>query len=1435
VATTPATEAPWAEVEAVLDAVIDELPDALRAPLVMHFLQNRSQREIAREIGVSQSTVSRTLEAGLAELRSRLRARGVLCGAGLAGMLAAQAAATASAASVPAGLMTSLAKLGMSGIGGVPVPAAATASLISTKMKAGIAAVFVAGAGIGTAVLMKTEPPVSGFSKAAAPVAAPAPANQGADLPEGQAGAAAPPTGASLAPARHVTSTGAVPVHELVHSFPTPPAHPSGHLVRDSQGWLWGTTTSGGNYGLGTLYKMRQDGSDWQEMVSFNGTQGVPRGSSPRGGVTLAADGAFWGVTAGGGVHDHGTLYRYEPRTGALATVVDFAGLGSPWGRPFIAPDGQVWGTTYLSIYRFNPVSRELAIVFKTGQRPNQKSVRWIQGELAPDGQGFLWGTAAQGSEEGNRAYLWGTSPQDSRNDNGIVFKINMKTGAFTTVIGFTGKGGPCPGAAPRCGLTLDSEGYFWGTTYRGGGADSGTVFKIHSQSGAFTHVAEFKVRDGVNPGANPETVLCADGEGGMWGTTSYGGRLGKGTVFKLDVASSRLQAVVNFTGIEGAAPGGPARGHLLNDGAGGLIGVCDFGGAGWIGTIYRIDLATGGYTLLKDISDSAKSTEGSQPHGRLTAGADGWLWGVTNLNGAHHCGTVYKLDPVTNALVTVVNFTGTEGPHKGRFVRAGLQSDGEGWLWGTTFNGGAGNRGTVYKVHEATGAFATVVEFGSNEKDGKGVAPRSELVPDGRGFMWGATASAIFKVHIRSHALTTIAKFTGDEGPHFGSNAPGTMALDDQGFLWGCALANRTNKHASVFKIDVATDSFATVAHFPNANQGWDGWHPQGDMHWDGRGAMWFTGVTENGGRNAKCQLVKMNTRTGVIEGRYLQPGRFSGGTYAAFGTPTGDDHGVLWGASLQGRFGGVYTFDTRTNQFAPSVQFTGQGSQTMAGYQPQVTRLVKHTDGNFYAVTRYGGPGNGGTIFRMRFGPTPMTQEAILLADGNVALHGTLTPNGLDSDAAFEWGADPLLKHPASLPAGRVPAGTAPRAVSAILSGLPPETTYYFRLRGTNAANAIPQRGAILSFTTPPLVPAGNAAVAAIGAGAHDTTQDSGGSRAAPATEAAARHVLKVNRIPGAGAGLVHGLLAGPSYQIGRRYSLTAQADNDYIFHHWSGPGIRGPDAANPRLNFVFTEDLARSPVIHATFVRNPFRGDAVGLFTGLVLAAEGVPPDVSNTGALSLMITRTGAFSGTLRYDRDVVPFAGAFDPGGLARFGPKAVSPWTVVRRGKPMLSVAMQIDLGTAPPEVFGVISSAQGMAAAERSTFAAARSYYDGRLHIVPAPYLAGGGYHSLSVIIAADDPVGALLHVTPAGSATLATRLGDGTAVLTQGPLSHVNEAAFFIQLYHGRAGSLGGMINLDSLLPSGASADQAFWWSRADQSWQHLLLRKDSSDSAQ
>lgn len=101
----------------------------------------------------------------------------------------------------------------------------------------------------------------------------------------------------------------------------------------------------------------------------------------------------------------------------------------------------------------------------------------------------------------------------------------------------------------------------------------------------------------------------------------------------------------------------------------------------------------------------------------------------------------------------------------------------------------------------------------------------------------------------------------------------------------------------------------------------------------------------------------------------------------------------------------------------------------------------------------------------------PVVATGAASAVAQTTATLNATVNPAGEDlSDCRFEYG--PTSAYGASAPCSTMPSqGEAPVAVSATITGLAPNSTYYFRVRATNATATTHGDGARLT-TLPPLL---------------------------------------------------------------------------------------------------------------------------------------------------------------------------------------------------------------------------------------------------------------------------------------------------------------------------------------------------------------------------
>ncbi len=102
----------------------------------------------------------------------------------------------------------------------------------------------------------------------------------------------------------------------------------------------------------------------------------------------------------------------------------------------------------------------------------------------------------------------------------GVVLTTLHSFGVFTN------------GSSPCGGLVQDSDGNIYGTTSSGGTHSAGTVLEI-STNGALTSLYSFT---GANNGAQPTAELVRGSDGNFYGTTSFGGAGGAGTVFRLTI-----------------------------------------------------------------------------------------------------------------------------------------------------------------------------------------------------------------------------------------------------------------------------------------------------------------------------------------------------------------------------------------------------------------------------------------------------------------------------------------------------------------------------------------------------------------------------------------------------------------------------------------------------------------------------------------------------------------------------------------------------------------------------------------------------------------------------------------------------------------------------------------------------------------------------------
>ena len=755
------------------------------------------------------------------------------------------------------------------------------------------------------------------------------------------------PTGGIL-PLAHFTGNGAT----------NKGANPQGRLVRGNDGAYYGTTVLGGASDVGTIYKVTLAG-EITTLVEFTGNAGSAKGSRPQTGLILGSDGAFYGTTNAGGAGGAGTVFRLTAE-GVFTTLAEFtyAGGGFPGGRPVEGSDGNFYGTTRIgganeqgTIFKLTPSGTLTTLVNFTGDGAGNRG-SYPESSLTESGGNFYgttslggagnFGTVFKVTPEGvlttlveftkdgaaNRGALplgglsagadgalYGTTRAGGASDLGTIFKVTTD-GVLTTLVEFTGNGTQNRGSLPHVGLTLGSNGSFYGTTNAGGGPDQGTIFKMTAE-GTLTTLNALSIRGALNSGGSPEAGLIADSNGELYGTTRFGGAHGFGTVFKF-MPGGPLTKLVDFTGVDGSKKGAYPAGRLARGRNGGFYGTTTLGGAGNFGTIFDVS-NTGFLRTLVQFTGISGDTLGASPQAGLVPDNQGNFYGTTQFGGGSDPGgvlgrgTVFKLTP-NEKLTTLVQFTGNGASNRGQFPTGELVASFGSSFRGTTTSGGASNQGTVFEIFD--GRLTTLLDFDAfGGLTGPG-HPAAGLCLGNDGSFYGSTTTGglssgggdpgpgtIFKVRGINRA-STVVELTGRLLPSKGREIRSALVLGPDGDFYGTSSRGGALDAGTVFKVTPA-GVLTTLIEFgadPTLSKGAE---PIGSLVLGPDGS--FYGTTSSGGRGGGGTIFRLSEVTSVQRkmlavGGGAVAGEPSGTRFLTFGRPALDSlGGAAFTATLQ------------------------------------------------------------------------------------------------------------------------------------------------------------------------------------------------------------------------------------------------------------------------------------------------------------------------------------------------------------------------------------------------------------------------------------------------------------------------------------------------------------------------------------------------------
>ena len=370
-------------------------------------------------------------------------------------------------------------------------------------------------------------------------------------------------------------------------------------------GSFYGTSAAGGASGVGQAFKVRPNGTQYQNLHEFSST-----GADGRSPATLVrdTDGTFYGATLNGGANDAGTIYKLEAN-GAYSILHHFSSEGGFPLALLLASDGFLYGSSYFGeeIFRLSKDGVEFVTLTNLNAAP--------VGPLI-EGSDFL---------------LYGVTEDGGVNELGSVFSLNADGTDLKTIHSFAS--GSTALVAPS-GILEASDGKLYGAALRGGANNRGMVFQMNKNGSQYAVLHSFPAG---GPLVSPNPLLAA-GDGYLYGTTRLGGANGQGSIYRISTAGA-YQLLHSFASDKGRPVGALAQGP-----DGWVYGVTEDSGTFEGGHLFRFK--TGASTAVHVLHNFGAGPLGRNPAAGVAVDAAGEIFGTTQFGGfGAGFGTVYRVE----------------------------------------------------------------------------------------------------------------------------------------------------------------------------------------------------------------------------------------------------------------------------------------------------------------------------------------------------------------------------------------------------------------------------------------------------------------------------------------------------------------------------------------------------------------------------------------------------------------------------------------------------------------------------------------------------------------------------------------------------------------------------------------------------------------------
>jgi uncharacterized repeat protein (TIGR03803 family) len=265
---------------------------------------------------------------------------------------------------------------------------------------------------------------------------------------------------------------------------------------------------------------------------------------------------------------------------------------------------------------------------------------------------------------------------------------------------------------------------------------------------------------------------IYANAQMNYYGVTSEGGTHNAGLVFKTDSTGANLQTVHNF---EYLNPGGNPVGKLCADAQGNLYGMTrwggphlstySYGGLKGAGYLFKLVYNSSGTSAEMQILHTFDITNGKWPTRGLLY-HNGILYGTTREGGSGNKGVLFAYTISSGTYTVLHHFQYSSSTNDGEYPTGYLILASNGKIYGTTEEGGANQYyGTIFSYTPSNGTYTVEASFAS----GSGGNSPYGIVEGSDGNIYGINNQGatnnkgnIFRYNPTSHVLTARKDFNG-------------------------------------------------------------------------------------------------------------------------------------------------------------------------------------------------------------------------------------------------------------------------------------------------------------------------------------------------------------------------------------------------------------------------------------------------------------------------------------------------------------------------------------------------------------------------------------------------------------------------------------------------------------------------------------------------